>query len=264
MTPDEIAAVAAHTVGTVGEVVNQAHDRIDEVIRFSKLHLVGTLVAIVMALSTFMGGMFALNRFQRALDKADAKMAVADTMNAEYIKQSKLVQEQLASTQVQIAQLASAQAQKQQVIIVRDQAAAAQVAEVTRPGVSAAQALQDFADNNVVAPNLASVTPDGKIAVEVVGAQHITATKIEHDALKIDLADTQVIVQDGEKKFEVCQASTKAVTELNTKCEADKAAYVEAAKAYEKAAKKSKWRKFLDGAVKVALVAGGIALGHAL
>jgi hypothetical protein len=257
--------VLHHLIGESTQVANAAHDRIDGVVKFTKLHLVATVVAVVLAVGTLAGGMLSLMGFQKALDKADVRMAAADTRNEEYTKQAQLVQQQLASAQAQITALSAAQTQRQQVIVVRDQAAATRIAEVTRPNVTAAQAFKDMTDNSVVTPaSLATLLPDNTIAIEPLGIQEITTTKIQRDQLRLDLTDTQSNLVDEQTKFDASQVGLKDVTALNAQCETDKAGYVAAAKAYRKVAVKSKWKRFLGGAEKVLLVAGGITVGMRL
>lgn len=251
-----------HLVGEASVVANHAHTRVDEVIRFGKMHFAVTVMTVVIATSMLVGGVFALLGFQRNLDAANVRMATAEKANADYEKQAKVVQDQIAQAKVQIDALSGAQAQKQQVIIVRDQKAAQQIAEVTKPDTTALQAATALETYNAVEPGQAEATTDGKVALTVPAAQQVTATTIERNQLKLDLGDTKSILADERQKFGVCTQTTTELTALNDTCKEDVKNYRIAAETYKRVAVKSKWKKFGEGAEKVLIFAAGIAAGR--
>lgn len=98
---------------------------------------------------------------------------------------------------------------------------------------------------------------DTSIGLSGPQAQQITAYKIDHDRLKLDLADTQGALGIEKNTSGSLLTDLNASKKNNLECE-------EVVAAYKKAAIKSKWRKMWDGAQKVLLVVAGVGLGRAI
>lgn len=259
--PDPTLEAVHYTVQQTSQVANTAHDRLDEVVRFTKLHMVATTVIGAILSATVVFGMYELLAFQKQLDLADQKMAAAQQANADYQKQSKVLRDQMAQTQGEIDALSAAQAQKTQTIVVRDQQAQAALAEVVSQNKTVQQAIADMESHNAVAPGQAEVTADGNVEVTKPAAQNFTATAIERDQLKLDLGDTKSILADEQQKNQACTANVTALTQAVDSCQQVTAKYAAAAEAEHKAAVKSKKQKFLDGVKKAGWLLLGVGIG---
>lgn len=262
--------ITKSVVGATTQLANDAHDRLDtleahvaSLAGFATLHtklILAFLVVTILGLGTVFFGM---HSFNTAMEKADAARVEADKRETNYEQEQKQVQSQLIVTNQQIAALTAAQSQRSQTIVLRDQRAAAEVQKVTTPNQTVPQVIDNMVHYGAVAIEEAQPTPDGNISVTPKAAEQITLTKIESDKCSADLNDTQANLKDETSKFDLSESKVDNLTKLNASCEEAKVGYKTEAEAYAKAAKKSKWRKVLDTAVKVGAFGMGVILGAA-
>jgi hypothetical protein len=97
----------------------------------------------------------------------------------------------------------------------------------------------------------------GYIALSPSQGQQVAQTKVDLDKAQGDLGDQKSINS-------ILNVSNSSLTSDLGSCKALNVQANKDIEGYKKLAVKSKWRKFLDGALKVVLVAGGAAIGHAI
>lgn len=149
------------------------------------------------------------------------------------------------------------------IVDTRDQSTDSKIQQVLSPKVDAQQAITDL--NNAYAGQLSlagtPVTPDNRISFTVPTVQQFSATKIDRDRLFADRTDIQ-------RSLSLEQDKTKTLNNDLLSCQVSLTGDEKTIKEWKSAAKKSKFRKFLDGAktaaeIGVALVAG-YEIGHRL
>ena len=106
-----------------------------------------------------------------------------------------------------------------------------------------------------VAAGTPKVEPDGNIALSPSQGQQALSARLDADRYGADLKDEKAINSLQETTIGSLKTDLNTCKDLNTKAQADIAGY-------KKLAKKSRWQKFLAGAEKVGLLAGGAMLGH--
>ena len=211
--------------------------------------LIGILALFLIVCSV--GGYIALKSFDNQLAKQDVK-------DAQYQADRKTFMDSLAAHDAERA------AQAQQITDLEAQIKQ-RAAKPLPPAVQTS--LKPGADAQTVATGLTeaykhttsfgavAVIPPETIALSPPQAQQVIQAKADLDALVLDLGDERSINS-------ILNASNSSLTNDLGSC---KALNVQANKdiaGYKKLATKSKFRKFLDGALKVGLFAGGVYAGH--
>jgi septal ring factor EnvC (AmiA/AmiB activator) len=230
--------------------------------------LIGVILLILALCSV--GAYFGNKSWQKAMENAETaeKQMVAD--RAQY-------QQTLASMQKQIdtnnQHIAADQAREQSLINQinkRDAAANKTITNVLQPGKSATDA---YADVATAYRGIASFTQDiisdpatsePLLAFPIPAVQHFTAAELAELRDSKDLADTQGQLAAERDKTANLTANFTNSTETLAKLQATEAQCEQTVADYKKVAKKSRFRKIMDGAIKVAIFAAGIAIGHQL
>lgn len=208
-----------------------------------------TWVAVVVAFLALFGFLF--YRSSLSYEKA---LATAEAHEQQYQTTLGALENQLKADQQQISVLQQQKAQVQTQIVYRDKQADTQIATVQSPSREASQVANDVQTSYGFAPD--SVTGDvftfGKPAV-----QTFVATKIDRDRLSSDNTDVrnELSLSDNANKLlandlQGTQAQLKSAQGVID--------------GYKKVAKKGFWRRAGDVAMKVAYIAGGIAVGRAI
>lgn len=211
--------------------------------------LIATLV-VVMGLVAF-GGWLGLKGYEAQLAKAQATEQVYIQDRAQW--QAQVVKDD-AQRQAQALQIAQLQAQ----IAHRDAQPlpkAVQAGLAPNADANTVATAVSVAYSNVPSFGQATSTPGGQIALSVPQAQAVVVSKESGDKAVSDLADERTIVG----------LQTGTIGTLTSDLNGCKSTLSEAQKTidgYKKAAVKSKWRKFLDGAEKAGLFIGGVAIGR--
>jgi len=225
--------------------------------------ILGVLVlALVLA---GLGGWLSIKGYERALQRAEAAEAVSKQHEADFNEKYKALSDLLAQHE---ADRAKEQEQQNKLLSQIATRASQPVPTVIQTGLRPDATAQD-ARNAIAAVTSAAgkpvspeVTPDQKVAVNVPESQQLISLLYEGNAAKLDLRDTKMLFTLEQTKnsslsndLTQCRASVKAgkvTIAADDKTIAD----------YKKAATRSRFRKFLDGAEKVALLLGGVAIGH--
>ena len=214
---------------------------------YAHLGILLLLAAIMCA-----GGYVALRGFNATLARAEAQEKVYQQDRTQW--QSQVAQD-AAERQAQALQIAALQAQ----ISKRDSTPLPPaVSKGLQPNANAtdANAALTAAYTSVPAFGATKVSPDGQnVLLSVPQAQQVIITQENELKDSADLKD--------EKSIVALQGFT--ITTLNTDLKGCQSTVSEANKTiadYKKAAQKSRFRKFLDGAEKVGLVLTGVGLGH--
>jgi len=206
--------------------------------------LIGVVVLVLVLACG--GGYLALNLFDRALDKQDAKYAV-------FVDNQKAMQEQLRQDAQTIANLSMQQQQKVVVIHDRDQKTDKQISDVTRPDKPLEQVGRDFGGQFGFEP----VRAGDLFQFTAPQVQGFTALKIDRERLFSDYADQSNVLKLEQQKNGILTSDVALLTKNNE--EANKQLV-----AYKKLAHRSKFKKFLGGALKVVIFVGGVYIGRKL
>lgn len=181
-----------------------------------------------------------------ALRSGDAAVARADAQNVIFQAQQKDFMAQLAANGVARDAIVAEQSQiianmSQRQVIVQQKVAAVKTITTQPEAVSALNSAYHFVFDPTNVPQL----------------NLITTTKIERDSFETNLNDeTALYVSETQKTFSLSKDLTTCTTTLAT-CNQTVADY-------KKAVSKTKFQKFLGGAVKVLIFAGGVYLGKKL
>lgn len=226
---------------------------------------VGVLVLLLALMGT--GGYFGLRSYDKALAHAESLQVQFNAAQAQFTASQKQLTDLLAVDSAQRAQESAQQASLTQQIIQRDaKAPAPAVQTALQPSASAESVvlgLQSLYTGSIptVVPK---VTPDGNIEISAPEGQLWVSDKLSLNRFSADF-------QDEVKLYTLEQAKSTSLSNDLAQCTASNAlagtSLVDAKKtiaAYEKIAKRSRWKKFLSGAEKVALVVAGIEIGHKL
>jgi hypothetical protein len=206
------------------------------------------LVLVLMGVGGYLGLKF-----------ADAQLARAEKMETQYNADRKTWQDKL-----DVSEAARAAATTQQQVIVkvihdRDTTTATAILQAQNPN----QSLQDVESGVLRAysgvPGFEAPLPLQGVYIEFSArqAQQVTVAQLDRNRLSADLTDeTNVFNLEHGKNLSLISdlAQCKVINVESDKVIAS----------YKKAAVRSKFRKFLGGAEKVAILVGGIYLGHKL
>lgn len=190
---------------------------------------------------------------------ADAQLARAEKQEQQYNADRKSWQDQLAASAAQRATETAQQTAIVKIVDTRDQTANAAIKVALTPGATAKQAADGLAASYSDLPAFGPVTAlgDNIVQLSVPQAQQATASHIDQVRLQADLNDeVNVLTLEKDKTFS-----------LSNDLAGCKSLQVEAGKTidgYKKAAKLSRFRKFLGGAEKVGLFVAGVYFGHKL
>jgi hypothetical protein len=210
--------------------------------------LVGIIV-LVLGLAT-VGGYLGVQAFNRAEARADAQAALyhQDSLAwQENLKQSEAAREASAE------QVASLEAQ----IAKRD---AKPLPVPIQAGLKPDATIQTVitALQTAYGPSMVPTsTPDGNVALSVPNAQQTIQARVDADRLKADLDDEKAVVS----------LQTGSISSLNNNLNQCISLNTEAKKTitdYQKAAGRTRFQKFLNGAEKVGLLIAGGVIGHSL
>lgn len=210
--------------------------------------LVATLV-LVLALAGF-GGYIQYKMFQGAMAKAEAQEQLYKTQ-LEAFKQD-LAQHD-AQRQVDAQRISDLQAQI-------NRRANTPPPPVISEGLKAAASTENVIKALIAAygPEMTpSTVNDNMIALSVPNAQETISAKVNLDRDEADIQDYKGIIG----------AQSASISSLNNdlhQCNDLLGTANKTIADYKKAANKTKWQKFLQGAEKVLIGVGGFALGHAL
>lgn len=190
---------------------------------------------------------------------ADAQLARAEKMEATYDADRKAWQTELAASE---AARSAATAQQQVIVKVihdRDTTAAATIAQVTAPNQSLPDVESALRKAYGGAAPFDATLPLNGVYIETTAnqVQQLTATAIDRDRLSGDLIDTQ-------KTLALETTKTVSLTTDLSGCVSTLSESNKVIASYKSAAKLSRWRKFLGGAEKALILAGGIYIGHKL
>jgi len=213
--------------------------------------LVGVLVLII-GLACF-GGWLGLRSYE-------AQVARAEAAEARYDQDRKDLTALLSEHEVQRTQDAKAEAQLLAQIVKRDKQAPSPVIQTgLKPDANADQASRAVTEAFKANPDFGGTSPqaDGNIGYTVNQTQIVIDTAIERDHLRLDLGDEQ-------KAFDIQRESNISLTNDLHQCVTNKAEADKVIAQYKKAAKKSRFKRFLSGAEKALLFAGGVYVGHLL
>lgn len=208
------------------------------------IHL--SLVLLILSVLT-LGGFF-IHMEMKSYDKA---LGTANAANQQLVQTMKDMQAQWVAHENERDQNDKQVQVIDRTITVHDQVAQQQVEKVTNPD-NPLQIVQFDADN--VLKVQAYTEPDERLGFDKPSVQGFIATKIDHDRLQQDLTD-----KDKQLTLEINTADSLKADLGQAKDALNQCQQV--VTDYKKAAKKSKWKVFLDGAEKAVLFAGGVALG---
>lgn len=227
--------------------------------------ILGVLV-LTLALAAF-GGWLSIRGYERALQRAEAAEAVSKQREDAFNVQFKAFQDQIAKD---AADRAQAQAQQDALIAKITTRDKQPVPVVIQTGLKADATAEDAKNalgavfSTPVAPVAPTVTSDGKVAVTVKEAQEITSAGFDGQRAEADLRDTVSLYTLEKTKttslsndLNQCQAG---LTEAKATVKAQDTTIAD----FKKAAKRSRFQKFLSGAEKALLLVGGIYIGHKL
>lgn len=210
--------------------------------------LIGVLL-VVLALASF-GGWLGLKAYDHAIARAEAA-------EAKYDADEKSWAATLAQHDAQRAADAQQEAQLLAQIASRDKQAPPLVIQAgLKPDATAQQAALALgaAAGGQVAP---TVTQDNRIAVMPVESQEITLDLLAGTKAEGDLKDTQSLLDLKNKD------NTSLSNDL-AQCKTENTEANKVITQYKKAAKRSKFRSFLNGTEKVGLLVLGGYIGHTI
>ncbi len=217
----------------------------------NRQHVTMSALQLVVGLLVLMGlgGLYlhTMQSYQRVLGKAEEREAA-------YMARFERLEEKWAADRTRIEELTKNQAQAQTRIVYRDREADKRVAEVLAPSRPAEQVRQDLQSAYSFGP----LTVEGNLfTFDTPQVQQFVATKVDRDRLAENLKDTQGQLHDEQEKVNILEANLGEAQGSLKEAQG-------VIDGYKKAAKKSKWQRFFDGAKKVGLFVGGIAIGKAL
>lgn len=211
--------------------------------------LVGVII-LLMALMGF-GGYMAIRSFDKQLAKQEAR-------DTQYQADRKTFLDQLtahdAERAAQASQIASLEAQ----IAHRNaQPLPKPISEGLKPDASAEAVAKAVTEAYSDVPSFGVVLAESPttIALSLPQAQHVVQDEVAYSIARADLNDTQAVVDLQKTANSSLTSDLAQCKDLNVKAQADIAGF-------KKLATRSKFRKFLDGAEKVALFAAGAYVGH--
>lgn len=201
-------------------------------------YLLIAIIVIVLLLAG-VGGYISLKLYDAQLARAEKQEAIYNQNRKDFLTQ----------LQVHDAERDAIVAEQNRVIATmaqRDRQAASQVAAVnqitTEPeAVKALNLAYHFVFDPKSIPQL----------------NLLTVTKIEHDQVQGDLNDETALYNSEKQK-------TMSLTSDLASCQKTGVEAQKTIDDFKKLAKKSKFKKFLDGALKVSIFVGGVALGRKL
>ena len=211
--------------------------------------LVGTIILMLGLMGV--GGYFGLKAF-------DAQLSRQEVRDTQYQQDRTTFLNTLAAHDAERAAQATQIAQLEAQIKARDSKPLPKpVQDGLKPGANAQTVAAGLTDAYWAVPSFGAVAviPPETIALSVPQAQQVLFDKIDLDKAKGDLGDQKSINGLQETTIGSLKTDLNTCKDLNTKAQADIAGY-------KKLAKKSRWQKFLAGAEKVGLLAGGAMLGH--
>lgn len=227
--------------------------------------LVGVLV-LTLALAAF-GGWLSVKAYERALQRAEAAEAISQQREQAFNSQYKAFTDQLAQNEANRAKEQTQQAALLAGIVARDRQPIPVVIDSgLKPGAGVnlvAPALQQ-AYSDVPAFGQVSVSPDGNLAINASQGQFLVKNKVDLDRLSLDFKDLQSVSDLQKAQIGSLNTDLTSCQTGLTDAKAAVAADDKTIKDYKKAAEKTKFQKFLSGAEKVLIFAGGIYLGHKL
>jgi len=211
------------------------------------------------------GGCFGLRSYDKALAHAQALQVQFNNAQTQFTISQKQLTDLLAQDAQARAQESAQQTSLEQQIANRNvQAPAPAVQTALQPSATAQEVALGLGASYSDVPSFGAVqaTSDGKVSLEPPQAQQIIASRENELRFSFDLqAETQL--------FTLEQAKSSSLQKDLTSCESTlykaKTALGDANKtiaAYKKLAVRSRWKRFLGGAEKAALIAVGIELGH--
>lgn len=213
--------------------------------------LIGTVILLLVLMG--FGGYLGLKSFDAALARQDAK-------DQQYQQDRRIFMDTLAAHDAERTADATKIAQLEAQIAHRDaQPLPKPVQEGLKPDATAKQAADALGIVYSATPSFGTpqATPDGKVALTVPEAQQIIQDKYSLTKSQGDLTDQKSINSLLNSANASLTTDLNSCKDLNTKAQADIAGY-------KKLAKRSKFRRFLDGAEKVAIFAAGAYVGHKL
>jgi hypothetical protein len=241
-TPPVVPTPSTDASAYLANIVSDMHAHSVKVSYF----FVGIIV-LVLGLAS-VGGYLGLQAFNRAEAKADAQSQL-------YQSELKTFQDHLQADTAQrtadAQQIASLQAQ----IAKRD---AKPLPPAVQVGLKPDATVQNVitALQTVYGPSMTPTpTQDGNVALSVPNAQETIQAKVDGDKAKADLTDAKGIISLQSGSIETLNKDLGTCNSLQ----------IEANKTiadYKKAAGRTRFQKFLNGAEKVALLLAGGAIGH--
>jgi hypothetical protein len=211
--------------------------------------LVGTIVLMLGLMGV--GGYFGLKAFDAQLSRQEVRDAQYQTDRTTFLNTLAAHDTERAAQALQIAQL---QAQ----IKARDSKPLPKpIQDGLKPDATAqaAAGAVSVAYSDIPGFGQATTTPEGQVSLSVPQAQATVVAKVSGDKAQGDLKDEKVINGLQETTIGSLKTDLNSCTSTLSKAEKDIAGF-------KKLAVKSKWQRFLAGAEKVGLLAGGAMLGH--
>jgi hypothetical protein len=263
-TPTTVAptiSVPPATVTIEQKVLTDLHNGLHNLL-YAHLGILVLVLALIGA-----GGYFGLRSYDKALAHAEALQTQFNTAQAAAAASQKQLTDLLAADAAQRAVESAQQTSIAQQILKRDaQAPAPAVQTALQPSATAAE-LEIGLESVFTGVSNFGVVQEGPGSSVLLNQAQTQAIIVSREAEIQNSAD----LKDEISLYTLEQAkSTSLQTDLNS-CKStvskDETALVDAQKtitAYKKLAVRSRWKKFLGGAEKVALVVVGVEIGHKL
>jgi hypothetical protein len=237
-------------------------------------------VILFLILAMGLGGWFSLKLYDREIQRAEAAEKISDAARVQYQQDKQISDTVIAQATAQLQQdaqqrqqMAAQIATLQQQIKDRDATSLTTISAILN-AKTAQQAYADAAAHyKLVSPFIPGKDTIGNetLTFQVKDVIDFTATKVDDDTKTADLIDTQkqLVTSTLEVKSLNADLNTGTAAFAALKQTADQCAVTEKADQatindYKKAAKRTKWQKFYQGAEKVAIFTAGAFLGHKL
>lgn len=249
-TSPVLSTIAQDEHAIQAQLIAQVQTFASHTVRVSYMFL--GVIVLVLALAG-VGGYFGLKSYEAQVARAEAIEQKYDAAQKDFTAQLAAHDAQRTAdakaSAVLVAQIAARAAKPPAPVVVTALAPSA-TAEQVRNGLQA-----------VLSPRFPQGIPMAvqgeNIEISPVSAQVWLADEVALTRVTADLSDTQVLLSLSNKDNATLKQD---LTTANSTLSDAK----DTIKAYKKIAVKSRWRKFLDGALKVGLVTAGVAIGHGL
>jgi maltooligosyltrehalose synthase len=226
---------------------------LDTYIKWFEAHERALIVALIMGIGVYGWNHYVDKSAESAANKAAVSAQIAEAAKEQDAKNAAMVAQLQAAFNAQQAQRDQEIANLVAAISQRDAVVSKKVAEVRDPKMTPIDALntlsEAYAPYQFLEP--IPISDNSRLSFSVADVQEFTVAKIEGDAAKDDLKDTQDELKDEQASFaQLAGVNTglqtridglnTVITKNNNQCDADK-------KSLKDAARKSKWHLFWWG-----------------